>query len=93
MQAFAAASIKARDLMLNDDAQWDDLRDLMKVDNEETFVALRKRYREGIPQKWSKMERAAAAIIMRILAEEGGSKLVGKQQQLSPGTFWDKLEF
>jgi len=93
VQAFAAASIKARDLMLNDDAQWDDLRDLMKVDNEETFVALRKRYREGIPQKWSKMERAAAAIIMRILAEEGGSKLVGKQQQLSPGTFWDKLEF
>ncbi len=93
VHAFAAASIKARDLMLNDDKQWDDLRGLMKVDDDETFLALRTRYREGIPQTWGKMERAAASIIMRILAEEGGSKLVGKQQQLSPGTFWDKLEF
>ena len=93
VQAFAAASIKARDLMLSSDKQWDEIRDIMKVDDDKTFSALRKRYREGIPQKWSNIERAAAAIIIRILAEEGGSKLVGKQQQLSPGTFWDKLEF
>lgn len=93
VQAFAAATIKARDLMQADDNEWTKLRDKMKVEDDKTFVALRTRYREGIPQKWSKMERAGAAIIMRILAEEGGTKLVGKNQQLSPGTFWDKLEY
>jgi len=93
VQAFAAASIKARDIMRNDDNEWDKLRGIMKADDDDTFTALRRRYREGIPQSWSKLERAAAAIIMRILAKEGGSKLVGDKQELSPGTFWGKLEF
>ena len=91
--AFAAASIKARELMETDDKEWDQLRNKMRVEDDATFSALRTRYREGIPKRWSKLERAGAAIIMRILAEEGGTKFVGNSKQLAPGTFWDKLEF
>lgn len=91
--AFAAATIKARELMETDDKEWNQLRTKMRVEDDNTFNALRKRYREGIPQLWSKQERAAASIIMRILAEEGGTKLVGNSKQLAPGTFWNKLEF
>ncbi len=91
--AFSAATIKARGLMETDDKEWDQLREIMRVENNETFSALRKRYREGIPQKWTEQERAAAVIMMSILAGEGGTKLVGDNKQLSPGTFWNKLEF
>ncbi len=91
--AFAAATIKARDIMETDDNEWNELRDKMRVEDNATFAALRKRYREGIPHQWSKQERAAASIIMSVLAEEGGSKLIGDSKQLSPGTFWNKLEY
>ena len=91
--AFAAATIKARELMETEDKEWNQLRDIMRVEDDDTFAALRKRYREGIPRQWSKQERAAAAIIMSILAEEGGTKLIGASKQISPGTFWNKLEY
>lgn len=91
--AFATATQKAREIMLNQDAEWDRIRPKMKVTDDNTFTMLRKRYREGIPRKWAKMERAGASIMMHILAQTGGEKLVGENAGISAGTFWNQLEY
>jgi NitT/TauT family transport system substrate-binding protein len=52
-----------------------------------------RRYREGIVERWGEQQRQEAAALYRVLAELGGEKLVGKGEELAPGTFWPKVSF
>ena len=90
---FNAAARKARDKLLEEDAEWQHLRPLMRVDDEAAFIALRDRYREGIPARWGPRERANAARLMELLARFGGDKLTGGGTHLAQGTFWDGVSF
>ena len=92
-QGFADAIQNARQIMLTDNQEWQRLRPLMKVADDDTFNLLREGYRKGIPTKWSALERASASIIYSILADTGGKKLVGDHTQLAPGTFWEHVTF
>jgi NitT/TauT family transport system substrate-binding protein len=53
-----------------------------------TFEALRRRYREGIPERSSAADEADAKVLYQFLRELGGPKLVGSATELAPGTFW-----
>ena len=85
---FLRASDEAKALMLESDAVWEDLRPLMRAENEETFVALREGFRAGIPRTGIDEAERVAARVFDILAAEGGEALVGKARALAPGTFW-----
>ena len=85
---FLRASDAAKALMLESDAVWDELRPLMRAENEETFVALRDGFRAGIPRTTADEAERVATRVFDILAAEGGEALVGKASALAPGTFW-----
>lgn len=86
--AFFRATRAARRILLDSDEEWNRLRPLMKASDETTFLALRDGYRAGIPRRWSEAERADAALLFAVLAEQGGEKLVGRSKSLGNGTFW-----
>ena len=92
VEAFAAASREAKEL-LKGDQEWERIRPLTKAEDDATFEALKRRYREGIIEHWGEAEQADAAELYAILADLGGEKLVGDVTELAPGTFWPDVTY
>jgi NitT/TauT family transport system substrate-binding protein len=90
--AFADASRAAKEL-LKGDAEWERIRPLTKAEDDATFEALKRRFREGIIERWGEPERADAAEVYGVLAELGGEQLVGGATELAPGTFWSDVAY
>jgi NitT/TauT family transport system substrate-binding protein len=90
--AFADASRAAKEL-LEGDAEWERIRPLTKAEDDATFAALKRRFREGIIERWGESERADAAKVYGVLAELGGEELVGGATELAPGTFWPDVTY
>jgi NitT/TauT family transport system substrate-binding protein len=92
IEGFLRASPKADDLLATSNAAWDRLKPLMAENDptftEATFEALRRRYREGIPERSAAQNEADAKVLYQFLRELGGEKLVGPGTELAPGTFW-----
>lgn len=93
LDAFVAASRKAKRIMAQSDAEWDRLRPLMKAEDEATWAALRDQFRAGIPNRWTEDEREAAAKLYGLMAKLGGRELVGNAMALPDGTFWPGVQF
>ena len=93
IQAFLRASAKADELLATSDKEWDRLKALMGENdpsfNEASFEALRRRYREGIPERSATENESDAKLLYQFLRELGGEKLVGPATELAPGTFWN----
>jgi NitT/TauT family transport system substrate-binding protein len=87
------ASRKAKQLLAQSDPEWERLRPMMKASDEAAFKALRDEFRSGIPQHWGEAERSDAARLFVIMAKLGGTDLVGKSQELQPGTFWPEVSY
>jgi NitT/TauT family transport system substrate-binding protein len=92
VQGFLRAAAKADELLATSDKEWDRLKKLMGENdpnfNDATFEALRRRYREGIPERSAAENEADAKVLYQFLRELGGEKLVGPGTELAPGTFW-----
>ena len=92
IQGFLRAAAKANELLATSNEEWDRLKPLMAEHDpsftESTFEALRRRYREGIPERSSDADEADAKVLYHFLRELGGKKLVGTGTELAPGTFW-----
>jgi NitT/TauT family transport system substrate-binding protein len=92
IQAFLRAAAKADELLATSNEQWDRLKPIMGENDptfsDATFDALRRRYREGIPERSAAENEADAKILYQFLRELGGEKLVGPATELAPGTFW-----
>ena len=87
--AFLDASFEAKAVLLDDDTAWDHLRTLMgAADDDVLFAQLRDDYRAGIVTHYNPSEMGAAAEAFALMAEYGGSELVGETDTLDPGTFW-----
>jgi NitT/TauT family transport system substrate-binding protein len=92
IQGFLRAARKANELLATSNAEWNRLKPMMAENDpsftEATFEALRRRYREGIPERSSSADEADAKVLYQFLRELGGAKLVGSGTELAPGTFW-----
>jgi len=91
MKAFIKASREAKEIMKNSDAEWERLREKTGAGDDATLVALRDRFRAGIPDRPLREEMEDTAKVYAILAEIGGEKLVGPAETMTPGTFWPVL--
>lgn len=91
LNSFLQASAAAKDLLFWSDDEWQRIRPLIKAENDVVFTALRTDYRAGLLSQFGSKEIAASQRIFEILAEQGGSALVGKATSLSEGTFWRKI--
>lgn len=88
IDGFLRAAAKADELLATSNEAWDAIRPLMRADDNATFEALRRRYREGIPERSIAQNEADAKVLYQFLRELGGEKLVGPGVELAPGTFW-----
>lgn len=88
VQGFLQASYEAKKILKTDDTEWERLRPRMKADNDAVFTALRDAYRAGIPACFGDKEKQAALDAFNLLAETGGSELVGEAKSLDTGVFW-----
>jgi NitT/TauT family transport system substrate-binding protein len=88
IRGFLRASTETKQLLRESDEAWLALRASMKVDDDETFIALREGYRAGIPAAAMGEAEHVARKVFDILAAEGGKALVGNARRLVAGTFW-----
>jgi len=87
---FIKASKQTKELMKSSDEEWDRLASSGAIKDEgAALVALRDRFREGIPVRDLNDEIRDAEIIYRVLAKAGGEKLVGDSAVLVDGTYWE----
>ncbi|MGC8201513.1 ABC transporter substrate-binding protein [Aliiroseovarius sp. PTFE2010] len=86
VHGLAAASRAAKDLLATDDAAWERLRERMNVKSDAQFDALKAGFLEGIPDTGPVDEEAADAML-RLMAELGGSELLGEATRLPDGLF------
>ncbi len=91
MRGFVQASRAAKELLRQSDAEWEVLREATGAADDATLIALRDRFREGIPARSLSEEMTDTAAVYSFLAELGGEKLVGKSKTMAPGTFWTVL--
>lgn len=89
LTAFLDASFEAKDVLLNDDAAWTSLQTLMGAEGDDVlFTQLRDDYRAGIVTSYNPTKMGAAKEAFALMAEYGGSDLVGEKDTLDAGTFW-----
>ena len=93
VKAFAAANLDATHVLDTKDDEWQRLLAATGAESPAILLALRDGYREGIPRAWGGLERAAAARAFQVMVDLGGQDLVGTNNQLEPGTFWDGVTY
>ena len=86
VRGFAAASRAAKALLTTDEAAWDRLRPIMNAADDTEFAALRDGFRAGIPAP-GPVDEAAAARMLALMAELGGTELMGPASALPEGVF------
>lgn len=92
LHAFLDASMRAKKLLLNSDREWQRIKPLIKVTDDEALWRLRDAYRAGIPRSFGEAEVAASRRVFEILRSEGGAALTGDSTELNPGTFWTRYQ-
>lgn len=91
VRGFVAASRAAKALLATSDAEWARIRPLTRSEDEATFQALKRRFREGIPARPLAQEEADAGRLYDVLSRIGGEKLVGPAKSLPAGIYWSGL--
>src|SRR6266436_4202003 len=85
---FIAMTREAKEILATSDAEWEKIAPLTGAADAATLRAYRDRYREGIPRRPIADEEADARVLYRVLAAIGGREIVGRAQELAPGTFY-----
>ncbi|MEM7488513.1 MAG: ABC transporter substrate-binding protein [Pseudomonadota bacterium] len=86
VDGLAAASRAAKDMLAEDDAEWDRLRPRMRADDDAQFEALVAGFRAGIPAA-GPVDEEAAGRMLELMARLGGEELIGAATSLPEGTF------
>jgi NitT/TauT family transport system substrate-binding protein len=92
IRSYLDASFETKARLLQDDALWQQIRPLMKAEDDALFIALRDAYRAGIVAGYGAADKAAAEQTFALLAQYGGAEVTGGATALAEGTFWAGYE-
>ena len=93
LNGFLDAGRAANAILADSDAEWERIASLTGAADAAELIKLRDAYRDGIPRRWGAAEREAAVRLYKLLAEIGGTTLVGSSPDLAPGTFLDWVRY
>jgi NitT/TauT family transport system substrate-binding protein len=93
LDGFIGASRSANAILANSDAEWERIAPLTGAADAAELIKLRDAYRDGIPPHWGAAERDSATRLYGLLAEIGGTALIGPSPVLVPGTFLDRVQY
>jgi NitT/TauT family transport system substrate-binding protein len=88
LERFFAATRKAEGILGGSPAEWQRLAPRIGVTDAGALEIYRRRFLEGLPQRPLTEEAADARRLYHVLAEIGGTKLVGPSRDLDQGTFY-----
>ncbi len=88
LQRFFAMMMRAKRLLADNDEAFAKIAPMTGITDPKTLAILRRYYRQGVPTATLAQYQADAAAIYKVLAEVGGSQLVGKATTLDPGVFY-----
>jgi NitT/TauT family transport system substrate-binding protein len=86
---FLGVAAEAKDILANSPQEWQRLSTRIGVTDAAGLDIYRKRYSEGIPRRPIAEEERDAIGLYRVLAEAGGTELVGPAREMDKGTFYD----
>lgn len=85
---FIAVARQAKEILATSDEEWDKIAPITRAPDKATLRTYRDRYREGIPRRPISDEQEDARVLYKVLAETGGTDLVGPARELDAGTFY-----
>jgi NitT/TauT family transport system substrate-binding protein len=85
---FLDATRQAKDILAGSEADWSRLARRIGTSDPAALAIYRQRYAEGIVRRPLTDEEADARALYGVLAEVGGTELVGPARALAPGTFY-----
>ena len=85
---FLDATRQAKEILAGSEAEWQRLAPRIGVSDAKALAIYRQRYGEGIVRRPIAEEEADARALYGVLAEVGGSELVGQARELDRGTFY-----
>ncbi len=86
---FLGVAAEAKDILAQSPEEWQRLSARIGVTDAAGLDIYRKRYSEGIPRRPIADEERDAIGLYRVLAEAGGTELVGPAREMDKGTFYD----
>jgi NitT/TauT family transport system substrate-binding protein len=86
---FLQTAAKAKDILATSEAEWQRLAPRIGVSDKAALEIYRKRYSEGIPRRPVADEERDSRALYQVLAEIGGTNLVGTAREMDKGTFYD----
>ena len=88
INAFLKASQQAKEILQNDENEWNRIKNIMNVKNDIEFEALKSGYKKGIITTFNQNNIDDFQKVFKILLQEGGKDLVGNSVFLDNGIFW-----
>jgi NitT/TauT family transport system substrate-binding protein len=85
---FLDAIRQAKEILAGSPGEWQRLAARIGASDASALAIYRQRYGEGIVRRPVAEEEADARALYRVLAEVGGTELVGQARELAPGTFY-----
>jgi NitT/TauT family transport system substrate-binding protein len=85
---FLDATRQAKEILAGSEAEWQRLAPRIGVSDAKALAIYRQRYGEGIVRRPLDEEVADARALYLVLAETGGTELVGPARELAAGTFY-----
>ncbi len=88
INSFLKASFEAKDILNSSEKEWDRLKDIMKVDNENDFEALKEGYKKSIIKDFTNENIKDIEKIFSLLLNEGKDDLSQESRVLEKDIFY-----
>jgi NitT/TauT family transport system substrate-binding protein len=88
IERFLAAVHQAKEILAGSETEWERLAPNLRLSDANAVAIYRHRYSEGIVRRPLTEEEADARALFLVLADIGGTQLVGPARALPPGTFY-----